>query len=304
MFYLKKIVKMIFSIFLIGTLSFLLLELIPGDPATAILGVESTPEDIELLRETLGLNKSFIERYLDWGRGVLVGNFGNSFKYSEPVADLILERLPLTMEIALISIGIVFLVSIPTSFILYKIKNKHIQKIGDFVVGICISIPSFWLGIIFMFVFGVILRWFSVGYNNSFLSLILPCTVIAIPNIGVITRYIKSNLEYEMREEYIKYLFVNGMKMKWLNLYILKNSILPVVPLVGMMVIDLITGIVIIEQIFSIPGIGRLLITSVLTRDIPLIQGLIFYTSVVLVLINFFIDVVYSVIDPRIKEGK
>lgn len=304
MFYLKKFVKMIFSIFLIGTLSFLLLEMIPGDPAAAILGVESSPEDIELLREALGLNKSFFVRYLDWGKGVLVGDFGNSFKYSEPVIKLILERLPLTMEIALISIAIVFLVSIPLSFLLYKIKNKHIKNFGDFLVGICISIPSFWLGIIFMFVFGVILRLFSVGYNNSFTSLLLPCVVIAIPNIGVITRYIKSNLEYEMREEYIKYLFVNGMKMKWLNLYILKNSILPVVPLAGMMVIDLITGIVIIEQIFSIPGIGRLLITSVLTRDIPLIQGLIFYTSVVLVLINFFIDIIYSIIDPRIKEEK
>ena len=117
MFYLKKFVKMIFSIFLIGTLSFLLLEMIPGDPAAAILGVESSPEDIELLREALGLNKSFFARYLDWGKGVLVGDFGNSFKYSEPVMKLILERLPLTMEIALISIAIVFLVSIPLSFI-------------------------------------------------------------------------------------------------------------------------------------------------------------------------------------------
>lgn len=304
MFYLKKIAKMIFSIFLIGTLSFLLLELIPGDPATAILGVDSTPEDIELLREALGLNKSFITRYFMWGKGVLAGDFGNSFKYSEPVLDLILDRLPLTMEIALISIGIVFLVSIPLSFVLYKIKNRHIKKLGDFMIGVFISIPSFWLGIIFMFLFGVILRWFSVGYNNTFTSLLLPCTVIAIPNIGIITSYIRSNLEYEMREEYIKYLFVNGLKMKWLNLYILKNSILPVIPLAGMMVIDLITGIVIIEQIFSIPGIGRLLITSVLTRDIPLIQGLIFYTSVVLVLINFCIDIVYSLIDPRIKEEK
>lgn len=107
-----------------------------------------------------------------------------------------------------------------------------------------------------------------------------------------------------MREEYIKYLYVNGLKMKWLNIYILKNSILPVIPLIGIMIIDLITGIVIIEQIFSIPGIGRLLITSVVTRDIPLIQGLIFYTSVVLVLINFIIDILYSVIDPRIRGGE
>ena len=224
MFYIKKLAKMIFSIFLIGTLSFLLLEMIPGDPASAILGVESTPEDIELLREALGLNKSLIVRYLTWGKGVLAGDFGNSFKYSEPVVDLILKRLPLTLEIALISIGIVFLVSVPLSFLLYKIKNKHVKKIGDFMIGVFISVPSFWLGIIFMFVFGVILRWFSVGYNNTFASLILPCVVIAIPNIGIITSYIKSNLEYEMREEYIKYLYVNGLKMKWLNLYIFYSS--------------------------------------------------------------------------------
>ena len=267
MFYLKKFVKMIFSIFLIGTLSFLLLEMIPGDPAAAILGVESSPEDIELLREALGLNKSFFARYLDWGKGVLVGDFGNSFKYSEPVIKLILERLPLTMEIALISIAIVFLVSIPLSFLLYKIKNKHIKNFGDFLVGICISIPSFWLGIIFMFVFGVILRLFSVGYNNSFTSLLLPCAVIAIPNIGVFTSYIKNNLEVELREEYIKISFVNGVKKFWLNIYILKNSIIPVIPLIGIMLIDLITGVVIIEQIFSIPGIGRLMITAVKTRD-------------------------------------
>ena len=223
MFYMKKLTKMIFSIFLIGTLSFLLLEMIPGDPASAILGVESTPEDIELLREALGLNKSLIVRYLTWGKGVLVGDFGNSFKYSEPVVSLILKRLPLTLEIAMISIGIVFLVSVPLSFLLYKIKNKHVKKFGDFMIGVFISVPSFWLGIIFMFVFGVILRLFSVGYNNTFASLLMPCVVIAIPNIGIITSYIRSNLEYEMREEYIKYLYVNGLKMKWLNIYILKN---------------------------------------------------------------------------------
>ena len=256
------------------------------------------------MREALGLNKSLIVRYLTWGKGVLVGDFGNSFKYSEPVVSLILKRLPLTLEIAMISIGIVFLVSVPLSFLLYKIKNKHVKKFGDFMIGVFISVPSFWLGIIFMFVFGVILRLFSVGYNNTFASLLMPCVVIAIPNIGIITSYIRSNLEYEMREEYIKYLYVNGLKMKWLNIYILKNSILPVIPLIGIMIIDLITGIVIIEQIFSIPGIGRLLITSVVTRDIPLIQGLIFYTSVVLVLINFIIDILYSVIDPRIRGGE
>ncbi|MDR3258730.1 MAG: ABC transporter permease [Fusobacteriaceae bacterium] len=302
MFYLKKFAKVVFSILLIGTLSFLLLELIPGDPANAILGIDSTPEEIEILRETLGLNKALIVRYLIWIKGVITGNFGNSFKYSEPVVDLIAGRLPLTLKIAFTSLIIVFLVSIPLSFILYKVKNKYIKKIGDFFIGVSISVPSFWLGIISMFVFGIILKILSIGYDRSFKSLLLPCCIIAVPKIGVITSFIKSNLEKEMREEYIKYLFVNGLKLKWLNIYIFKNSILSVIPLIGLMIIDLITGTIIIEQIFSIPGIGRLLITSVVNRDLPLIQGLIFYTSVVLVCINFIIDIIYALIDPRIRE--
>ena len=304
MYYVRKLLKMLFSIYLIGTISFLLLELIPGDPALAILGVESSPEDIAILRESLGLNRSFLERYLSWGRGVLFGEFGNSFKYGEPVSKLILERLPLTIEIAILTIFIVLTVSIPLSFFIHKIKINPIKKGLEFIIGLCISIPSFWLGIISMFLFSVILRWFSVGYNNTMTSLILPCVVIAIPNIGVFTSYIKNNLEVELREEYIKYLYVNGVKKFWLNFYILKNSIIPIIPLIGIMLIDLITGVVIIEQIFSIPGIGRLMITAVINRDLPLVQGLIFYTSVVLVIINFIIDILYSIIDPRIRSER
>ena len=301
MYYLKKIFKMVFSIYLIGTISFLLLELIPGDPALAILGLESSPEDIAILRENLGLNKSLGERYFQWGKGVILVRIPFC---GESVSNLILERLPLTLEIAILTIIIVLGVSIPLSFIIHKLRNKRIKKVIDFIIGLCISIPSFWLGIISMFIFSVILRWFSVGYNNTLYSLLLPCIVIAIPNIGVFTSYIKNNLEIELREEYIKYLFVNGVKKFWLNIYILKNSIIPVIPLIGIMLIDLITGVVIIEQIFSIPGIGRLMITAVINRDLPLVQGLIFYTSVVLVVINFMIDILYSIVDPRIRSER
>jgi len=302
MYYFKRFAKVVFSVLLIGTLSFLLLDLLPGDPAAAILGVDAAPEEVAMIRDSLGLNRPFLVRYFVWIKGVLSFDFGNSFKYGEPVVELIARRLPLTLEISLISLLMVFLASVPLSFLLYKIKNKHVRKIGDFVLGVCISIPSFWLGIISMFTLGVILRVLRIGYDRSFKSLLLPCLVIAIPKIGVITSHIKSNLEKEMREEYIKYLFVNGLQMKWLNLYIFKNSILSVIPLIGVMIIDLITGTIIVEQIFSIPGIGRLLITSVVNRDIPLIQGLIFYTSVALVLMNFLVDIVSVLIDPRIRE--
>lgn len=304
MYYVKKIFKMMFSILLIGTISFLLLELIPGDPAIAILGVESTPEDIALLRENLGLNKGILERYIHWGINLLSGNLGDSFKYGEPVSILIKERLPLTLEVAIITVIMVMVVSIPLSFSIYRIRNKYAKKVVDFLIGVCVSLPSFWLGIIFMFLFGVMLRVFSIGYNGSISSLFMPCLVIAIPNIGVFTSYIKHNLGRELREEYIKYLYVNGVKKFWLNLYILKNSIIPIIPLIGILIIDLITGVVIVEQIFSIPGIGRLMVTAVINRDLPLVQGIIFYTSAVLVIINFLIDILYSLIDPRIRGGK
>lgn len=304
MYYIKKIFKMIFSIYLIGTISFLLLEFIPGDPAIAILGVESSPEDIMILRNTLGLNKSILERYLYWGKSLFSGDLGNSFKYGEPVSSLIKERLPLTLEVAIITVVMVILISIPISFSIYRIKNVYMRKTMDFLIGVCMSLPSFWLGIIFMFIFGVIFRIFSIGYNGSISSLFMPCFVIAIPNIAIFISYIKHNLEKEIRKEYIKYLYVNGVKKFWLNVYILKNSIIPIIPLVGILIIDLITGVVIVEQIFSIPGIGRLMVTAVINRDLPLVQGIIFYTSTVLVLINFLIDILYSLIDPRIRRDR
>ena len=175
---------MLLSIFSIGTFSFLLLELIPGDPETTILGIEASAKDLENLREQLGLNLSFGTRYWNWLCGVFQGDLGISFKYKEPVFNLILERLPLTISIAFISIFIVFVMSILLSFFLHNTKNKKIKKIGESILSIFISIPSFWLGIIFMYLFGIILKWASTGYNNSWQSLILPCVVISIPKIG------------------------------------------------------------------------------------------------------------------------
>ena len=304
MYYIKKIFRMLLSVFSIGTFSFLLLELIPGDPETTILGLEASAKDLENLREQLGLNLSFGTRYWNWLCGVFQGDLGISFKYKEPVFKLILERLPLTLKIAFISIFIVFLASIPLSFFLHNTKSKRIKKIGESILSVFISIPSFWLGIIFMYLFGIILKWTSTGYNNSWQSLILPCIVIAIPKIGWISMHLYSNLYKELREDYIKYLYSNGMKKIYLNFYILKNAFLPIIPLTGMLLLELITGVVIIEQIFSIPGIGRLLVQSVLMRDIPLIQGLIFYTSTFVVLLNFIIDILYSLLDPRIQVGE
>lgn len=303
MFYLKKIIKAILSIYVISLISFFLISIIPGDPATSILGVDASYENIERFNEMFGLNKDIFTRYILWLKNALKGDFGLSFKYMVPVKSLVLEKLPMTISIALMSLLIVLVVSTILSFYLNKNKNKYIEKIFDVLLGIFISVPSFWLGMIFIFLFSIVLKLFGFGYDGSIRSLIMPCIVISIPKIGHITMNIKENLYYETRQDYIKYLYSNGMKMKYLNMYVLKNAFLPILPILGLILIDLITGIVIIEQIFSIPGIGRLILMAVYSRDIALLQALIVYTSFAVIIVNLLVDILYGILDKRIKEG-
>lgn len=301
MYYIKKIVKGIFNIYIITTISFFLISLIPGKPETVILGVDASQDRINVFRKAFNLDLPVFKRYIIWLKKIAVGDFGVSLKSQIPVKDLVLEKLPLTILITIISVIIIFLISIPLAFMLNKIKNKGKMKKYNKLLALSISIPSFWLAILVIYVFSVLLKLGGLSYDDNIFSLIIPCCIIAIPKIGQITYNLKKNLYHETRQEYIKYLYSNGMNMKYLNLYVLKNAILPVLPLIGLMVIDILTGVVIIEQIFSIPGIGRLLLISVYTRDIPLLQALIIYTSSAVVVINIIVDILYGVLDKRIS---
>lgn len=301
MYYIKKIVKGIFNIYIITTISFFLISLIPGKPETVILGVDASQDRINAFRKTFNLDLPVFKRYIIWLKKIAVGDFGISLKSQIPVKDLVLEKLPLTILITIISVIIIFLISIPLAFMLNKIKNKGKMKRYNKLLALSISIPSFWLAILVIYVFSVLLKLGGLSYDDNIFSLIIPCCIIAVPKIGQITYNLKKNLYHETRQEYIKYLYSNGMNMKYLNLYVLKNAILPVLPLIGLMVIDILTGVVIIEQIFSIPGIGRLLLISVYTRDIPLLQALIIYTSSAVVVINIVVDILYGVLDKRIS---
>lgn len=303
MYYLRKIVKGIFSIYIISTISFFLISLIPGNPAIAILGVDATPDRIEAFRQNFGLDKPILERYIEWLQKILKGDFGKSLKLNLPVRDLIIEKLPLTILITFITLLIIFLISIPFAFYLNKIKDKKKIEFFNKLLALTISIPSFWLAILVIYLFSVVLKLFYLSYNDTILSLLIPCIIISITKIGQVTYNLKKNLYHETRQEYIKYLYSNGMSMKYLNLYVLKNALIPILPLISLIIIDLITGVVIIEQIFSIPGIGRLLLLAVYTRDIPLLQGLIIYTSTIVIVIDVLVDILYAKLDKRITVG-
>ena len=303
MYYLKKIINGIFSIYIITTISFFLISIIPGNPATVILGVDASQDRIDAFIRNFGLDKPLGIRYILWLKKVLHGDMGISLKLQIPVKELILDKLPITILTSLITLFIIFIVSIPLSFYLNKIKDEKIIKRWNKILALTISIPSFWLAILIIYIFSVVLKVAQLSYDDSIFSLFIPCLIISLSKIGQLTYNLKKNLYHETREEYIKYLYSNGMKLKYLNMYVLKNAILPVIPLIGLMLIDLITGVVIIEQIFAIPGIGRLLLLSVYTRDIPLLQGLIIYTSTAVIAINVVIDILYGLLDKRIVLG-
>lgn len=304
MYYIKKALKSIFTIFIISIIAFLIISLIPGNPEVSVLGVDAPLEKQLLFRQTFELDKPIIQRYISWLLKIVKGDFGISFRYFIPVKDLIIDSLPTTLIITFISLTITITCSIILSFYLNKNKNKYIDNIFSVILGIAISIPSFCLGLLAIIIFSIYLKIFKMNYDGSIFSLILPCIIIAIPRIAHLTYNLKEKLYIETRQEYVKYLYTNGMSLRYLNMYILKNSIISILSILGLLVIDIITGILIVEQVFSIPGIGRLIISAVYSRDIPLIQALIIYTSICVIVINYIIDILYSVMDKRIKNKR
>ncbi|VWL85264.1 ABC transporter permease [Oceanivirga miroungae] len=304
MYYIKKLLKGILSTYIISTVTFFLISLIPGDPALMILGIDANIEELERFRQSFGLDKNIFVRYIDWLYSLIKGDFGISYRYNLPVKELIAETLPVTILITIISLLIIFFTSVVFSFYLNKIKSKTLKKIYEIILGISISIPTFWLGVIFIFVFSIILKLFYIGYNGTVSSIVLPCVIISIPYIGIMTINLKENLYNEERQDYVKFLYSNGISIRYLNLYTLKNAIITTIPLFGIILIDLITGVVIVEKIFAIPGIGRLLLSSISNRDIRLLQGLIVYTSLCVIVINILIDYLYGILDKRIRVDK
>lgn len=304
MYYIKKLLKGIFSSYIISTITFFIISLIPGDPALLVLGLDANIEEIEQFRKSFGLDKNILYRYIEWIKSIIKGDFGISYRYNIPVKDLIASTLPITILITIISLLMIFFISIIFSFYLNKVKNKTVKKIYDIILGISISIPTFWLGVISIFIFSIVLKLFYIGYNGTISSLILPCIIISIPYIGIMTINIKENLYNEERQDYVKFLYSNGISIRYLSFYTLKNAIITTLPLFGLILIDLITGIVIVEKIFSIPGIGRLLLSAISNRDIKLLQGLIVYTSLCVIIINIVIDYLYGILDKRIRVDK
>jgi len=308
--YLRKLFAMLATVFLVSMITFITFEIIPGDPVLARLGVDADEAQIRALSEELGLDEPLSKRFFGWITGLFTGDLGQSIRYSRPVSELILDRLPVTLSLALISMALIVIIGVPLGILSARYGDRLPGISISIVSQIGMAVPSFWTGIILMYIFGLTLRWVSPGgYTpwsvdpvEAFKSLLLPAVAIALPSIATVTRYTRNTVMEQMKNNYVRLAFSKGLKMNAvLFRHVLKNALIPVITVLGMITANILGGSIVIEQVFTLPGVGRLLINAISVRDLPLVQGMVLYISLVIVVTNFLIDIVYTLIDPRIK---
>ena len=306
---LTRLGQMLIVLFGISFLTFLLTYMAPGDPAEAMYeaaGILPTEQQLETARLSMGLDKPFIVQYTNWITGVLRGDLGVSFSKDIPVASALGQRLLPTLKVALLSMAMMLIVSVS----LGVLSAVHRDGIADYIVRFLaffgISVPGFWLGLLLMRFFGLTLRWLPVvSAKAGFKEMILPCLTLAIAMSAKYTRQVRASVLEELSQDYVigaKARGVRYRKILWRHVF--KNSLLPLITLLGISFGSLLGGTSIVEIIFSYPGLGNLAVDAVRARDYPLIQGFVLWIALIYMAVNLIVDLSYDLIDPRIREAR
>lgn len=308
---LRKFIVLIVTILIISMLAFLAFSVIPGDPVTKLLGTDSTPERAAELRFELGLDKPVVTRYFLWLKGFFTGDMGTSYSYSMPVSEMLAGKLPITLTLSGMAFVMIALISVPLGVILAKYEGGIVDRVMVVLNQITMSVPPFFIGIVFTAVFGLQFKLFTAG---SFISLsesitgflaclFFPALAIALPKSAMTVKLLRSSIISELGKEYVRTAYSRG-NSKWsvLTSHVLRNAAIPVVTFLAMTLADIVAGSVIIEQIFAIPGIGRMLLSSISNRDYPVVQAIVVIVAFLVIFVNFLADVAYQYIDPRIRS--
>jgi peptide/nickel transport system permease protein len=308
---LRRVLQAIPLLWFISIVSFALIKLAPGDPVLSFVTPNMNAEDVERIRHDLGLTEPIIVQYWNWLKNVFSGDLGYSLMSHRPVTELILERLPATIGLMGSAMLISLLISVPLSMYAASRKNRLSDRGLSLLSYIGISIPSFWFGIMLIYIFALKLNLLpsmgmrTIGVDSTLDILkhgILPCTVLTFMNVSVYMRYIRSHTISQLEEDYVQIQYAYGAtRGTVLRRHVLKNVLLPVITILGMSFPELIAGAFITESVFSWPGMGALGITSVFQLDYPVIMGITMISSVMLVVGNLVADLLYGVVDPRIK---
>lgn len=296
----------LYNIFVLLGVSFLTFGLIfmTGDPAAALLPLGTPPEQIESFRQQMGLDRPLLVQYGDFLWNAVQGDFGMSLRHRESAMLMVMERLPATAKLAGAGMLVALLVSMPLGILAATNRGSWIDHLARFVALLGQTMPGFWLAIMLILVFSVGLKWLPISGADGWRSLVLPAVVVAATPIGSMTRLLRSSLSEVLTKDYVRTGFAKGLADRVvLTRHALRNALIPVVTMLALQVGYLIGGAVVAEVVFAYPGMGRLAVQAITNRDIAVIQAFVMVTATLIVLVNMFLDVIYTLIDPRIRYG-
>lgn len=308
-FIFRRTAGFIATLLVVSVVVFAVMNVLPGDPALTILGLDATDDALAALREQLGLNQPLLVRYFSWVWNALQGDFGISHSFRVPVSELVVERLPMTVSLAVA--GMIFTLVIALTLGIGA-AARH-RKVGDwgvmFISQIGIAVPVFWLSMLLVLLFAVKLRWLPPGgfpgWSDpvaALRSLVLPTIALGVVQSAVLARVTRSSALEVMRQDFVRTARASGLsRRRVLWRHVLPNALVPIVTIVGMQFAALVTGTIVIENVFYLPGLGRLIFQSISNRDLPTVQALVMLFAAIVVTANFVVDLLYVVIDPRLK---
>jgi peptide/nickel transport system permease protein len=312
LFLFKRLITLIATLIGASVVVFLVLEILPGNAAQMMMGPDASPEAVHALAVKLGIDLPPLQRYGNWIAGLLTGNLGLSYAYSTPVADLVLERLSLTVPLALIAMTITTIVALAAGVF----AAAHHNRLGDVgVMGISqvgIAIPNFWFAILLILLFSVHLQWFSAGgfpgWDEGVLeglkSLMLPAIALAVVQSAILARITRSAVLEVSGEDFVRTARAKGVSRRGtLWGHVLRNAMIPVVTVMGLQFAELLAGTIVIENVFYLPGLGRLIFQSISNRDLIVVRNCVMLLAAMVVVVNFAVDLLYAFIDPRVKPS-
>jgi len=307
---LRKIATMLISLLAVSFLVFLAFNLIAGDAAISRLGIEATPERILALQEELELNQPLVKRYFSWLSSFVTGDMGMSFSYNMPVWQMIADKIPITLTLSLMAFAMTVIIAVPLGIYAVRKAGKNVSRIIMGLNQVVMAIPPFFLGLLLTLVFGLILKLFTPGGFVSykadpaafFAYLLLPALAIALPKAAMAAKLLRGSLLSEARRDYVRTAYGKGATTnRVLYHHVLKNAMIPLITFLGMALAEMTAGSIIIEQVFGIPGLGRMLLSSIGSRDYPVVLAIITLVTFMVLVINLLVDAVYALIDPRIR---
>jgi peptide/nickel transport system permease protein len=307
---LRRLLSAIPVLFIVSLISFGLMRLIPGDPAAAIAGIAATPAQIEQLRSDLGLDEPLLMQLLHYYQGLLQGDFGKSLLLGKGVLAATMERLPVTIGLSLYALVLTLLIGVTSGIIAALRQNTWVDQVAMMIAMLGISIPNFFLGLLMIIFFAVQLGWLPSGGYIPFSqdpigwlrSTTMPAISLALLQAGLLARITRSGMLEVLRQDYVRTARAKGLPERQVILkHALANALIPIVTVIGIIISLLLSGAVVTEALFSLPGMGQLLTQAVLSRDYPMVQGGLLLVTTFLVVVNVLVDILYALIDPRVR---